>query len=202
MLVHNQQAVMGVYIFNYTLLLFWGLSCVVVEVAAGSSSQFTAVFTATLGLGVGVASAIAHLSIAYPCWTQSSATGDTSQVCGRSYPQAATPAVTTWNDSMSNLHSAPLYLPRKLSSSSRACGPVWVPTTSTTCFEFCGTACRLSASLSDPHAMATPRSLPPSPCNTAWGLFPVLDLVSLSSDPPGAAKRVKIPAGEHRCASL
>lgn len=200
MLVHNQQAVMGVYIFNYTLLLFWGLSCVAVEVAAGSSSQFTAVFTATLGLGVGVASAIAHLSIAYPCWTQSSATGDTSQVCGRSYPQAATPAATPWNDSMSNLHSAALYLPGKLSSSSRTCAPVCLPTTSTTYFEFCGTACRLSAS--DPYAIATPLSLPPSPCNTTWGAFTAHNLVSPPSDPPKAAKRAEAPTGQHRSASL
>lgn len=80
MLVHNQQAVMAVYIFNYTLLLFWGLSCVVVEVAAGSRSQFTAIFTATLGLGVGVASAVAHVAIAYPCWTWSNQPAESSQV--------------------------------------------------------------------------------------------------------------------------
>lgn len=71
---------MGVYIFNYTLLLFWGLSCVVVEVAAGSGSRFTAIFTATLGLGVGVASAIAHVAIAYPCWTRSNQQPDSTQV--------------------------------------------------------------------------------------------------------------------------
>eukprot|EP00892_Ulva_mutabilis_P012223 jgi/Ulvmu1/9373/UM050_0125.1 len=87
MLVRGQKAVIAVYVFNYSMLLVWGLSCVMVEVAAGSKSEFAAVFTATFGCVAGIACAAAHVTMAYPCWSENAQEVRSVEVSGEKLQQ-------------------------------------------------------------------------------------------------------------------
>ena len=63
MLVRGADEIVGLYILNYSLLLLWGISSVLVEALWGMEHNFTSYFSAFFALAIGCLCALVHVLI-------------------------------------------------------------------------------------------------------------------------------------------
>jgi hypothetical protein len=64
MLLRTNEEVVTIYVVNYTLLMAWGISSVMVEATVGAEREFTSNFSAYLALAIGIFCALAHILFA------------------------------------------------------------------------------------------------------------------------------------------
>lgn len=63
MLVRGTDEIVGLYILNYSLLLLWGISSVLVEALWGPKNNATSFFSAFFALVIGCLCALVHILI-------------------------------------------------------------------------------------------------------------------------------------------